>query len=354
MFLFNRIAGGAVLLIALAFGNQPALAWGPPGHRLIGALAFEMLNPTAKDAVTQILDGYDLGTAAKWADCARSVVKHPDGTFTYVVNPRFQPPCDPFMAKVHELEDYASRNWTNCDNGNQPCASSYHFADVPYQRGEYDLDQGEIGTNSHDVVHAIRAMVDVLKGAPAPAPFNIANKKEALMLLAHFVGDIHQPLHVGSIYLSPNGKIVDPNSEAEATDDFTTGGNDILKGQTKLHAEWDDILASLDVDKLKAKKKAALLTKARAVPASTGDLIDWPVDWATDTIKASPDAFRGLKIGKKAGGKWPFTEPSGYSKRRNTIQERQMVKAAARLAELLNAIWPHHSAATGSSGHTIP
>ena len=31
------------------------------------------------------------------------------------------------------------------------------------------------------------------------------------MLLAHFVGDIHQPLHVGALYLDSNDKPVNPN-----------------------------------------------------------------------------------------------------------------------------------------------
>src|SRR5205814_265690 len=48
---------------------------------------------------------------------------------------------------------------------------------------------------------AINAAVTVLKGNPSPDPFKIKDKTEVLFLLSHFVGDVHQPLHVGAIYL---------------------------------------------------------------------------------------------------------------------------------------------------------
>ena len=51
-------------------------------------------------------------------------------------------------------------------------------------------------------ISAINAAIRVLQDRPkATAPLSITDKKEALFLLAHFVGDIHQPLHVGAVYL---------------------------------------------------------------------------------------------------------------------------------------------------------
>ena len=35
--------------------------------------------------------------------------------------------------------------------------------------------------------------------------------REALRLLAHYVGDIHQPLHVAAVYLDREGRVVDPS-----------------------------------------------------------------------------------------------------------------------------------------------
>ena len=99
-----------------------------------------------------------------------------------------------------------------------------------------------LGTNDHDLVSAIGAAVAVLTDKPAPPPFSIKDKKEALLLLTHFVGDLHQPLHVGAIYLDAAGKLVDPDAAPEmdpATE--THGGNVIQDENLNLHHEWDDI-----------------------------------------------------------------------------------------------------------------
>src|SRR6202035_4149196 len=57
----------------------------------------------------------------------------------------------------------------------------------------------------------IGAAIAVLRDKPAPPPFSILDKKEALLMLTHFVGDLHQPLHVASAYLDADGRFVDPD-----------------------------------------------------------------------------------------------------------------------------------------------
>jgi len=76
------------------------------------------------------------------------------------------------------------------------------------QRGHFDRNFQ--GTNDHDIVAAINAATAVLLERPSPPPFKIADKREALFLLAHLVGDLHQPLHVGAVYLDKDGNLVDP------------------------------------------------------------------------------------------------------------------------------------------------
>jgi hypothetical protein len=48
---------------------------------------------------------------------------------------------------------------------------------------------GFAGTRDDDIVAASIATTHVLKGGPAPAPFNIKDKGEALRLLVHYIGD---------------------------------------------------------------------------------------------------------------------------------------------------------------------
>jgi hypothetical protein len=71
----------------------------------------------------------------------------------------------------------------------------------------------------------------------------------ALILLAHYVGDIHQPLHVGAAYFDWKGRIVDPDKDKSALRDeggntFTLELNDEpprRRGihKKKLHGFWD-------------------------------------------------------------------------------------------------------------------
>jgi hypothetical protein len=86
------------------------------------------------------------------------------------------------------------------------------------------------------VVHAINAAIAKLSRQPVPAPFRIKDDKEAILLLAHFVGDIHQPLHVGATYLDAQGHAMVPASEADARVHETRGGNSI-----KINAGNEDL-----------------------------------------------------------------------------------------------------------------
>ena len=138
------------------------------------------------------------------------------------------------------------------DGFERGCHNTFHFVDVAIQRNSFD--RALQGTNPHDLVAAISAAIAVLQDRPIPPPFpfSIRDKKEALLLLAHLIGDLHQPLHVGAVYLDPGGQPVDPDATHQVdplTD--TIGGNAIQDGvavpfQTiNLHREWDDIPTDL-------------------------------------------------------------------------------------------------------------
>ena len=65
------------------------------------------------------------------------------------------------------------------------------------QQPKYAL--GSAGTGDIDVVQMIGYAVAQLRGLSPPAKTDVnLTDAEALWLLAHMVGDIHQPLHVGA------------------------------------------------------------------------------------------------------------------------------------------------------------
>jgi hypothetical protein len=190
-------------------------------------------------------------------------------------------------------------------------------------------------------VAAIGAAIAVLTDRPAPPPFSIRDKKEALFMLAHFIGDLHQPLHVGSVYLDADGNLVDPDVEHQIDPATATiGGNAIQDQNVNLHQEWDDI--PTDIGEAATRE---LVSDASALPASQGRIEDWPGAWASDTILVSHEAFAGLNfrfIQARPGNTWSvaFDDHVAYLRRQDAIKRQQLAKGGARLAELLNAIWP--------------
>jgi hypothetical protein len=330
--------------ILCLFDPKPASAWGYQGHEVVGSIADQLLHDSAKQHVRDILNFTtpELRIAAPWADCVRSVVADIDG-FEYVVNPEhfeYEVPCRPFKSPEARarMEDYAKRNWFNCKP--VACHTNYHIDDVAIERDRYDRKYR--GTNDHDLVSAIGAALAVLMDKPAPTPFSIKDKKEALLLLAHFVGDLHQPLHVGVVYLDADGKLVDPDAAPENPATETAGGNLIQDQNLSLHHEWDDI--PTDIGEAFTRE---LLDAARSVPPSQGPIENWPAIWASDTIVVARDAFAHLSFVPirpvaPLYAKWSvvFDDHDAYLRSMDAIKRKQLAKGGARLAELLNAIWP--------------
>jgi hypothetical protein len=332
-----------LLLVLYLYGSllpgATALAWDARGHQAIGAIADRLIAGTpAASQVRAILGGSQgetLQTASVWADCARGVSKR-DGAFRYTVEARYAE-CQSFTnpAGQQELIGFVQRNWNTCrpQSWQEICHGQYHYADVPIQRERYA--RGGVGTSDHDVVSAIGAAITVLKGGRAPAPFSL-NSKEALRVLVHYVGDVHQPLHVGALYLAANGTRVDPAPGNFDPRTSTRGGNRLDLGQGNLHARWDHAPRDIDAARLGDRT----IAQAAQIPPTAGPPESWPASWATETLVLSRTAYQGLVIdASNAKGDWPVTEPAGYDRRVDELQRQQLVKAGARLAQLLEAIF---------------
>ncbi|MGD9883840.1 S1/P1 nuclease [Reyranella sp.] len=326
-------------LLSLLIMARPAWSWDPPGHELVGAVADRLLTPDARRHVEQLL-GYNLETSSKWADCVRSVERRPDGSFVYDATTRYQHWCEAFMApaEVARMEDYVRRNWSNCPGpgAGHGCHETYHFTDIDVQRGAYG--KSFAGASAHDVVSAITAAIDVLEGRAAPPPFSIRDRKEALLMLAHFIGDLHQPLHAGAIYLDAEGRPVSPDRPGlDGGDIRTKGGSAIRIGDKNLHAMWDAV-----PDGWSLATQPELLTLAREVPKTPGPLASWPEQWASESVRQAAGAFAGVSIGPRHDGVWPakLADPAAYEASAERIKSRQIARAGARLAAVLNTLWP--------------
>jgi hypothetical protein len=319
-------------------------AWGPEGHALVGKIADQLLLGTyAGQQVKARLRLYTLAEAAKWADCVKSVHKEASGSFKFVPD-KYTEPCTAFYkgrpGEKARMVDYVRRNWDTFPNEGKPDHSTYHFADIPIEHGTYSAT--DIGANDHDVVHAINAALAKLSGNPVPAPFSIKDDKEAILLLAHFVGDIHQPLHVGAIYLDPQGQQTDPHTEDEAKAATTAGGNFIEVGTDNLHAEWDEIPKALEKADIRV-----LVAQAKAVPpSSTASKGDWAIIWASESVTSARAAYEPITYTGDGDHKWKavFDDHQKYLRDEADEKRTRIVQAGARLAAIFKTIWP-------STGH---
>ena len=342
----NNLALGLALCIAPTF----AFAWNAQGHQEVGAAAQQLIKGShAEKWVNYLLGEQNLQLVSVWADCVRGVKSLDGKTLDYQPNPQYIE-CAPFnnSENVKRMVSYVERNWKQCGTATGPndyCHTHYHYTDVSNLRDRYQDNYA--GTAHEDVVHAISAAITFLRGQTPPTPFSFADKREALTLLDHYIGDITQPLHAAAIYLDADGKVIDPDAQASKPGNDTVGGNSIWDGQKNLHAEWDTPPASPAFD----DQVKLLAGMAKQVPASAGDINSWSAAWATDSIEVSKQVFAGLQYAmrpstdsvhpERVPEKWDVSgDDDAYKARADKIKLQQLAKAAAHLAQTLKTIWP--------------
>lgn len=331
------LAAAGLLLPALGW------CWGSDGHQTVGAIADRLIAGTPAAAqVRKLLGGRTLRDAGPWADCARGVGGPPD--FDYPDKGQ-HPACAVFedAAGIERMRAFVRRNTDNCKRkaSEGACHTHYHFVDLTPQRDHYDPHF--TGARDVDLVAATSAAIRVLRGEKSPKPFAITSRTEALLLLAHYVGDLHQPLHIGNVYLDAKGKPLDVDPGPAPPGSTTYGGNAVVpvdaktgKPMGKLHGLWDDIPGAL----MSGHVDADWLAKAKAEPVTAGDPADWPAVWAGGTLLASRQAYDKVRFAAKQQGSWNATLPLGYRDRMTALKREQITRAGARLAQVLQAVFP--------------
>lgn len=322
-----------------SFMPSSASAWGWQGHEYVAAVAWNLLNPTAQSRVAALLGpDVSLPLAAVWADCAKNVGGPPD----YKLNPRnLAQVCNQFSASERQaMWEYTRRNWSNCQYAHKStnCHKAFHFADVNIHEHD-DYSETYFGAQKYDVVHAIKALMAKLKCDDgqlcdlSPFPGDIASKREALLLLTHFVGDLHQPLHVGAVYLDAS-----TSAETDDTGLETIGGNALLltPGSTdNLHHKWDTISKATPTPQ--AVAQACLLAP---LPNPTPEPVE---NWASESVAAAKVAYADMRFTRDVEpDAWDiqFDDEARYSQNTRNVQNQQVIKGGARLAALLNSVWP--------------
>jgi len=309
------------LLIGLA---APALfAWGEEGHRTIGAMADKLIAGTvAAQHIRELLGDETLSAASVWADTVKGRTN-----------------------QTQEMLQFKTAN---------PNHAVSHYTDIPFEEPKYRDDS--IGAANVDVVHAIPACILILQGKPeAQSVFKDVTPRVALRLLAHFIEDIHQPLHVGAGYLDKT-KFVDPNGYAGHYGDDQGANRLIFGGTNKLHFYWDVTVVRAAMNQAHAETPEQFADYLLAKPApdwkTEGPLLEWDRAWADESVALSAkvhdvtvtdedDSQTDFRTGQPRP-EWHIQDLSPeYIAWSDKTAGEQMTKAGYRLAATLEAIWPN-------------
>jgi hypothetical protein len=281
-----RLARSLALCLLLAVPGR-ALAWGNEGHRIIALIAQSELKPEVKEKVdallatdTSQLTGHDIASEATWADAWRE-----DGH------------------RETALWHYADVELDH-PNLEQACYGYPALTGPAAQGGEQDCVVAKVDQFRKELAD------------PATAP---AERLLALKYLLHFVGDMHQPLHL--------------------TDNHDHGGNCLRIAQgshgSNLHAYWDTTL--VEAIGLSAPATAARL-EAEVTPEertawSQGDLTHWALD---TYLVGRRVAYAHLPAADCAMQQSGMSLPPDYQTTAKAAAEIQLEKAGVRLAAVLN------------------
>ena len=346
----KKIKFGLVLCAALLSLN--AQASGDEGHKTIGAIADRLLVGTNAGARVKALlqPGESLQSISIWADCAK-------GTF-----------CGP---QTSEMIAFTIQN---------PAHAAYHYTNTPVENKSYVA--GGVGTTDHDIVQTLKQAIAVLQGndneKTNPHRFT---PRQALLMIAHLVGDIHQPLHVGAVYLNQDNQFVTPATQAQVDGvnvfDVQGGNNLLIEDQATwtardlknfkpevsngnaarvgkpLHLYWDVTVVENVMRDLGVKSVSELTDKLISAPtvpaANKGDPVSWPEQWATEGLYLAKSAYTNIaivdkvKVTNRRGveyANWYSKLPPNYIQESTEVTRKQLAVAGHRLAALLKSIWP--------------
>lgn len=271
---FARVGTAILSVILLA-------SWGFLGHQTIGSIAENHLTPQAKASVRALLGSQSLADVASWADEVRS--------------------SDPAYRRT----------------------ASWHYINVPLGLSFDQFKQQVTGSDQPNVYTALIQQEAILKD-PASTP---DQKVVALKFIVHFVGDIHQPMHV---------------SRAE-----DKGGNTIQvrfngKGMN-LHSLWDSGL--LERDGLNAQQLSAAYDHA-----TTTEIKQWQstpmINWAWESYQISTQLYQEID------GMKSRTLDDNYYDRHIAVVQSRILKAGIRLACVLNRIFAEAPVTAGAITRT--
>ena len=253
-------------ILSLLLIAPTCFAWGGEGHRIVGSIAAAQLDKSTAKLVAELLDDQTVADAACWADEVRS-----DRQYDWI--------------------------------------KPLHYINVP--RGATSVDMQRDGAKGEQVVSSIAKYRDILKDTSRPK----AERAEALKLLLHFVGDVHQPMHV-SYKEDLGGNKLTVTSFGKKSNMHKVWDTDLIQRRLRdTKGGWATMSADL--------RQAISEDQRKAWAASTN-----PADWANESFAIT------MQLYAKAPGNDGVDD--AYYKQWSPTLDARLQAAGVRLGTMLN------------------
>ena len=251
----------------MAFSFPSMAWWGLTGHRVVGEIAESYLTRKARTAIHEILGNESLGMASNWADFIKS-----DSNYNYL--------------------------------------SPWHYINLKGGLSHAEVMNILAPDTGINLYAKLNFVIRELKNKQLDKD----KKVMYLRLLIHFVGDLHQPLHVGG----QAGR---------------SGGNRVrvlwFADSTNLHSVWDD--------KLPEYQKLSYTEWAKAINHTTKEQrLAWQkepvIEWFYESYQLAQPIYAEItRPNQRLSYRYNFDHIE-------TINQ-QLLKGGVRLAGLLNEIF---------------
>jgi hypothetical protein len=253
-----------VFLAVAIFAPLYSFCWGVTGHRVVAEIAQSHLSKKTKKELHKLIGRESLEMWANWPDFIKSDTTHA---------------------------------WD--------MASKWHYVNLPGNLSKEEFISKLQNLTGENLYTQIKAMEARLKDRSLTDD----QRQIALRFLIHFVGDLHQPLHVGR--------------------EEDQGGNKIsvtwFDKPTNLHSVWDNSLVDF--------QQYSYSEYARVLDIATDDEVNgWQAssleDWFYESYTLANKVYASVPADGKLGYKYNYIFQHDL--------DRQLLKGGVRLAKLIN------------------
>jgi hypothetical protein len=251
----------ALFFILFSFMSFHSYCWGVTGHRVVAEIAQHHLSKKARKNLRKLIGKESLQEWANWPDFIKS-----DSTWNF--------------------------------------ASKWHYVNIPGDMTKDQFIPALQNLKGENLYTQIKAMIAQIKDENLP----LDKRQIALRFLIHFVGDLHQPLHVGR--------------EADQ------GGNRIkvtwFDKETNLHSVWDNSIVEFQQYSFSEYATTLDITdEGTAASWMSGSL----EDWFYDSYQLANKVYASVPADGKLGYRYNYIFKEDL--------DRQLLKGGLRLAALL-------------------